>query len=384
MTIQQKISKAKIQLVTTPGHAFFCTLLMGIQTVIDPTVQTAATDGESIKLNPDYVEKLTIDQLKGLLCSAILKIANLHPLRRNGRDKDNWSQASEFAVNPLVKTSKLVLPKESLISDQYSNLAAEQIFSLLPGKKPKEEPDNAPDPNGNQTGPGQDNNGAVEVQDSPAKTEVERQQKEGDMKMKVAQAAMIAKKAGTMPGYLEEMITEILEPVINWKEVLARFITDISYSDYSFKLPNPRFIPSGFYLPTLRTEEPGRLAFIVDTSGSMDEELFKQIAGELQEVCNDIKTTVTVLYVDTKVQGVQEIEPDEQITFNAKGRGGTDFAPGFEYLYEQGIDPRAIIYLTDGECDDYPETEPDAPVLWITYNNKHFNPPFGEVLHVNS
>lgn len=394
MTTKEKISKAKIQLILS--QPFFASLLMSYPVVEDSTIKAAATDGESIKLNPEYIDKLSADELKGLLCSSILKIANLHHLRRNGRETNNWNKSTEFAVNPLVKQSKMILPSESLISDEYKDLAAEQIFGMLPAAAaPDEQPGNKPqnDPNGNQQGTGtgqqqpgqgnQQNTGAVEVQDSPAKTQVERDQKAGDIKMKVAQAAMIAKKAGTLPGYLEEMINEILEPVINWKEVLARFITDLSNSDYSFKIPNPRFIQSGFFLPTLRNEQPGKLIFIVDTSASMDEDLFKQIAGELQDVCNEVKTSITVIYVDTKVQGEpQEMEPDEQVQLKPKGRGGTSFAPGFDYIREHDLEHTAIIYLTDGECDEYPEEEPDSPTLWIVYNNKHFEPPFGEVLEV--
>ena len=38
-----------------------------------------------------------------------------------------------------------------------------------------------------------------------------------------------------------------------------------------------------------------------------------------------------------------------------KGRGGTDFRPGFEWLDEQGIQPAVCLYFTDMECSSYPE-----------------------------
>jgi predicted metal-dependent peptidase len=97
-----------------------------------------------------------------------------------------------------------------------------------------------------------------------------------------------------------------------------------------------------------------------------------------------MKTALTVIYVDTEVRHVQEIEPDEPVKLELHGGGGTEFYPGFDYITEQGLEPKAIIYFTDGECDSYPEQEPDAPTLWIIFDNKHFNPPFGEVLHINS
>ena len=57
--------------------------------------------------------------------------------------------------------------------------------------------------------------------------------------------------------------------------------------------------------------------------------------------------------------------PDEIVV---RGRGGTDFRPGFEWLNAQDIQPTVSLYFTDLKCSDYPETEPDFPVLWMNYS----------------
>ena len=44
-----------------------------------------------------------------------------------------------------------------------------------------------------------------------------------------------------------------------------------------------------------------------------------------------------------------------------KGRGGTDFRPGFAWLHEHGVRPGCCLYLTDMECDSYPEAVPHIP-----------------------
>ena len=58
-----------------------------------------------------------------------------------------------------------------------------------------------------------------------------------------------------------------------------------------------------------------------------------------------------------------ELRPD----LYRKGRGGTDFRPGFEWLDEQGIQPAVCLYFTDMECSDYPEAEPGFPVTWVNW-----------------
>ncbi len=88
----------------------------------------------------------------------------------------------------------------------------------------------------------------------------------------------------------------------------------------------------------------------------------------------------TVLYIDAAVAGVQEITPDEPLRLEAKGGGGTDYRPGFEWIEMEGREPKAVIYLTDGYCDSFPE-EPGFQVLWVlTGRNEEFSPPFGETV----
>ena len=58
--------------------------------------------------------------------------------------------------------------------------------------------------------------------------------------------------------------------------------------------------------------------------------------------------------------------PDEIVV---RGRGGTDFRPGFAWLEEHDIRPGVGLYLTDMECSRYPETEPDFPVIWVNHGD---------------
>ena len=78
--------------------------------------------------------------------------------------------------------------------------------------------------------------------------------------------------------------------------------------------------------------------------------------------------TLTALQVDAALQDVAEYSatdlPDE---IAIKGRGGTDFWPRFEWLEEQGARTGVCLYLTDMLRSDYPEAEPDYPVIRAAY-----------------
>jgi len=51
----------------------------------------------------------------------------------------------------------------------------------------------------------------------------------------------------------------------------------------------------------------------------------------------------------------------------------------FDYMREQGIDPVAVVFLTDLCCNSYGD-QPECPVLWVSTEEKYDEPPFGEVV----
>lgn len=371
MTTKEQLTKAKVQLILK--DPFFATLVLGMSITEDKTIETTATDGTSIKYNPDFIAARSIDEVKAILCHDVLHVASFHHTRRNGRDIKQWNKATDYAINPILVEAGYKLPDGALIDKQYQNLSAEKIFAMLPAPAPDDK-----DKGGNDPG----NCGGIE--DSPAKTQGEREEEEAKIKQTIAQAGAAAKRAGKLGAGMQRLIEEALTPVINWREVLNRFISETAHNDYSFAKPNTRFIHTGFYLPSLHNQEPGNIILIVDTSASINEELLNQFGAELQEVSNSIGHSIKVIYVDTEVNGTEDIEPDENIKLNPIGGGGTDFKPGFEYIAAEGIEPKAVIYFTDGECHSYPKTEPDYPVLWAKYGNyKNFKPPFGETVNVD-
>ena len=177
------------------------------------------------------------------------------------------------------------------------------------------------------------------------------------------QAMNLARAEGKLPGQVEETIQSAHASTLDWRSLLRRYMTDAARRDYSWSVPNHRFIDSGLYLPSIRSEGMDAIAVIVDTSGSLPARTLADFWAELREVAAEIgPETVIVLQVDAAVQDAAEYAPDDLPDEIAiKGRGGTDFRPGFEWLDEQGIQPGVCLYFTDMECSDYPEAEPGFP-----------------------
>ncbi len=185
------------------------------------------------------------------------------------------------------------------------------------------------------------------------------------------QALNIARAEGKVPGQVEETVKGAHVSTLDWRTLLRRYMTDAAKSDYSWSLPNRRLIDSGLYLPSIRSEGMETIAVIIDTSGSLPAATLAEFWAELRAVAAEIRPeSVVVLQVDAALQEASEYTPDdlpEEIAL--KGRGGTDFRPGFEWLDEQGIRPAVCLYFTDMECSDYPDAEPAYPTVWVNWSD---------------
>ncbi len=248
------------------------------------------------------------------------------------------------------------------------------------------------------TPPSCDPSGTGEVMDAPAGSgddagtgqappDVSAEEQAWDEAMH--QALNLAKAQGKAPGAVEETICDAHRSTLDWRSLLRRYMTDAAARDYSWSVPNRRFIDSGLYLPSIRSEGMGTLAVIIDTSGSVDSDALAAFWSEVREVAAEVEPErIVVLQVDAAVQDEEHYAPGElpeQIV--VKGRWGTDFRPGFARLAEQGIRPAVCLYFTDLDCDRYPEVEPPFPVVWADYGEGVGlwcqPPPWGEHIRID-
>lgn len=375
---KDKLSKARAGLIL--DHPFFGSLALKLDLVEDATNNpTACTDGKQIRYNPEFIEELSLEETKGLLCHEIMHCANQHHLRRDSRDIKKWNAAADYAINPLIRDSGMQIPPGGLFDYQYNDMSAEQIYSKLP------EPDEDQQGQGG-SGEGNDPGGSGGVEDYPGDgqgqqaSEDTKEQNGQEWKVAVAQAAQQAKAMGDLPGAIKRMVEDIVDPVLDWREILRRFVDSNAKNDYQWFPPNRRHIHNGFILPSLRSQELQNVTMAMDTSGSITDDDLKAFEAEVRSIVEDYRTNTTVIYCDREVQNVEKFDAQDVIELHPEGGGGTDFRPPFDWIEESGEQPACMIYQTDGHCDRFP-AEPDYPVLWVlTRRNRGFSPPFGETI----
>ena len=197
------------------------------------------------------------------------------------------------------------------------------------------------------------------------------------------QAVSLAKAQGSRPGRIEETLRDAHRSRLDWRTLLRQYLVSAARDDYRWSVPNRRFIDAGLYLPSMHCEGLGALAVLIDTSRSLDTDTLARFWTELRAVAGELRPdTLAVVQVDTEVQDTAVYRfGDLPETLAARGRGGTDFRPGFAWLAREGVAPECCLYLTDMECDRYPETPPPYPVLWCNWGPappEHRREPWGE------
>jgi predicted metal-dependent peptidase len=78
---------------------------------------------------------------------------------------------------------------------------------------------------------------------------------------------------------------------------------------------------------------------------------------------------------DADVHEIYELTEGDRVPAKFSGGGGTRTEPVFEKVNELGLQPYALVYLTDGYAS-YPPIEPEYPVLWVL-TPQHERPPWG-------
>ncbi len=373
MTAQERMVRTRTRLLL--DHPWFGSLAMRLkmQETDCPKMQT---DGSVLNYNADFVAKQSDAHLLTIMAHEVLHCALLHPWRRGARDKDTWNRACDYAINGDLVKAGFVMPPDALYDTQYAGLSADTIFAKLYAK-PK-------DPN--DTGNEEPCTGTVEDGEAPSHDSVTGMTEE-DWKIAGEQATAVSKAAGSLPGDAVRSTKAARQVPEDWRAILREFIEHQTPSDYSWGSPNRRYIAEGLYLPGIVKENLGYIGVCVDTSGSIDAKVLAAFAQELTALVQEARPArVSVVYCDAEVRGdVQEFTPDDlEINLEARGGGGTRFAPALKHFADAEESPAAVLYFTDLENGMETLEEPAFPVLWVTGKNVTKSAPFGPLIRIDA
>lgn len=359
---------------------FFAALALFAHVEASDEVDSAATDGRNVYLNPGYFQSLATPQQDQLLLHQVLHAALLHVTRRGGRDRLLWNTACDIVVNGLVAgTEGFQLPAGALRDQRREQFSVEEVYELLlldPSPPAAVSLDLLERPAGASEQGGSETDSIAAARDARLEAHWrDAHQHAGIIALTVAQ--------GRLPVGLERELGMLNPARLDWHAHLWRYIVQTPSDFQGF---DRRFIHQRLYLETMESETV-RVYVAVDTSGSVDDQQIRALVGEVQGILSAYPHVICDLYyADADVYGPYPLTADSAIP-QPQGGGGTDFRPFFTAVAEQH-DRRSqavCVYLTDG-YGDFPTEPPELPVLWVvTAGGRALDTfPFGETVRLLS
>jgi|688.fasta_scaffold19238_14 predicted metal-dependent peptidase len=365
-------------------------------------------EGLKEKYQDKYHKKLLF-----LLSHEISHFIFEHASRLEDRDPYLFNVACDYAINLLLhyqfESNNDYFIEGGCLDEKYKDMTAEAIYEIIKqDDKFKKDPiyidvifddgsgegegEGSGDGEGDEKdGEGKGKGGTITIRDRrvplPSTEGKSKEQVASDIKDHImrafTEAYAVAKSQGKLPADFERAIARILKPKVDWLRALRnklRYgVSRMEKRDITWNIPNKRFLGKDFILPSNIGPESPKVAYAVDTSGSMSQRDLEQAMSELEDIRKRFNAKVYVLDCDADVHGSGWITPQQPLPV-LNGGGGTDFRPVFEHLAEERIKPDYCVFFTDG-YGEFGDVRPPYPVLWVMTSD--VKPPFGETIQVN-
>lgn len=359
-------------------------------------VPVAATDARNILINPQEFFKYNLKERVFIMGHEIVHniyndVEFLKQCHRTGTVpmtdgsvlpfRDSYMQrAMDFRINALLRDSKIGAPPKDALLDDAIATANDGVCDTY--RKVYEDQEN----NGGQKTGGKTFDHVLQPGQTNNTQNQGRNQQQWGVEIAAAQVLESMKSQGKMPGALQRMFEEVLNPVVPWTDhIRGIFNRKVGSGSYNWRKPDRRFIARDLHMPSRSGNGAGWVCVWGDTSGSIGQDELAKYLAELSSIVDDCKPQrLTVVWCDAAIQRVDEIEEAcdlERIRYEgAPGGGGTSVHPVFEWIGEHTETPEIFIGFTDGYVD-FPDTAPPYPCIWAMTTSKEA--PFGEHVRIN-
>lgn len=387
-----------LQLVAAP-FPHFAGLARRIRVSLDDRVPTMGVFASGrLVVNRRFLGQLDDRELIFVLAHEIFHLALRTHDRAVGSDPLRFNYAHDYIINDILRDELGFrrIPAGGLDWPGARRLSAEEVLLEM-----ERDPSRAP-PRGMVwrlgAGQGPTTPGGLPGDVLDAALEREwfsdesangQQQRESELREAAARAlglaemmdALQGRGRGTDPGATKQRVTALRGMYRTpWEVALQSWLESVSPGPRTFVRPSRRGADRGDFVLPGRRREGWVLNVVLDTSGSMAEEIPRAL-GAIADFCDAVAVDrVRLVQCDTAVTADECVSPAEAADFQVHGYGGSDLTPALRHLAD---DPqvKAVLVLTDGDVE-YPPEAPPYAVLWVLppRGTSDFRPPYGTVL----
>ena len=376
--------------------------------------------------NKEFLEKLSMRHLRGVLLHEIMHIIHLSGDRMGTRDHGLSNIAQDVAINDMVEqtsigSERLKLPRYVCKMKQISKMGyrgeaifepiydflyekADKIIIVIPNASGTGECPNCGgtgvDPEGGDKdssdegkngkgdcpvcggtghGKGTDGKETMSTTDNHSEQRPLKESEKAILEDIINNAR--SRSWGSVSGNTQQQIEELIKTKeIPWRKKLAMMLSRYVHEpgaiyENTWARRNRRSLP----LPGIRKMSK-KVVVSVDTSGSIADYDLKIFFGQVEKIIKDY-SCMTLIQWDVKVQRVEQYRKGDWKKIQIRGRGGTDVQDLYDYVNTNMKKTSVIINFTDGYFSELKNMY-GIPTIWAIVNNDNFTAAKGKVIYI--
>jgi len=385
-----------LRLVTVP-FPHLAGLAAATRVALDDRLPTMGVFASGrLAANPAFVRRLKDGELVFVLAHELLHLALRTHDRARGADRVEFNYAHDYIINDILRAELgQPIPAGGLDMPGARNRSAEEIVLEMRRNASAQtksrvwegEPTTARRAAGAGDEAGDVLDGTREAELFPADA-AEQQANAERMKALAAKALSLARAMGLARGLrgtdagATSQTVAALRGVYRtpWELALQRWLESVAPGERTFTRPSRRGAERTDVVLPGRRREGWILNVVLDTSGSMSDEIPRGL-GAIGEFCDAVGVDqVRLVQCDAAVTADELVPPEALAERQVTGYGGSDLSPALRHLADdQHV--RAVVVVTDGDIAYPPEPMP-YDVLWVlpARGAAAFGPPYGRVI----
>lgn len=382
-------------------------LAAAVRVNIDERVPTMGVFASGrLVANPDFTARLNDNDLVFVLAHELLHLALRTHERAKGSGQLEFNYAHDYIINDMLRSALGVaaIPAGGLDMPGAREKSAEQIVVEMRRNGDAVSSrtrvwDGEVTIAGRMFGPGAGHSNAGGGNDSgdvlgdareremfpqDSTDQAHRAEEIGEL---AAKGLALGKAMGAMQGRGTEagaarQLVDALRGIYStpWQMALQTWLEGVVPGERTFVRPSRRGADRADVVMPGRKRTSWMLNVVLDTSGSMSEEIPRAL-GAIADFCEAAAVDdVRLVQCDTQVTADEVLTPAALAAYEVSGYGGSDLTPAMLALADDARVTAAIV-ITDGDIT-YPAEPMPYAVLWILppHGQGGFTPPYGRVV----
>ena len=257
MDAKDKIIKAKVKL--QKDNPFFAYLVMNLK--FKESKERTKSIGVNFRgdciYNPEWIETISDEKLKGVLAHEVLHLALEHLKREQNRNPKLFNIATDLVINNILVNSSFDLPTGLVPCYNTFQLPNNKRIENLDKKTAEQVYDELENDFGlTKSEVGTTDNRRFDEHQKAQEGDDEQEVEESKNKWKksFSEASVYAKQQGKLPKGMDRLLDIVLNQKVNWKHLLYKYLTRTLPYDYTYSRPSKKSFSSGFYMPSILRE----------------------------------------------------------------------------------------------------------------------------------